>query len=82
MPNRHQKWSRAGEHFAFDRETFARVAHNGRAVLRLRPVAGGGRGATMRRARDVCSDASRAVIVDIQGLEGGREPAPLLALNV
>ena len=34
----------------------------------------------MGKARGVCSDASRAVIVDIQGLEGGREPAPLLAL--
>jgi hypothetical protein len=34
----------------------------------------------MRRARGVRSDASRAVIVDTQGLEGGREAAPLLAL--
>jgi len=38
-------------------------------------------GTTMRMARGVRSDASRAVIVDIQGLEGGREPAPLLALT-
>jgi hypothetical protein len=38
-------------------------------------------GTTMRKARGVRSDASRAVIVDIQGLEGGREPAPLLALT-
>jgi hypothetical protein len=38
-------------------------------------------GTTMRMARGGRSDASRAVIVDIQGLEGGREPAPLLALT-
>ena len=38
-------------------------------------------GTTMREARGVRSDASRAVIVVIQGLEGGREPAPLLALT-
>ncbi len=36
-------------------------------------------GSNMGRARGVRANASHAVIVDIQGLEGGRESAPLLA---
>jgi hypothetical protein len=36
-------------------------------------------GSNMGMARGVRANASYAVIVDIQGLEGGRESAPLLA---
>ena len=36
-------------------------------------------GSNMGVARDVRANAGHAVIVDIQGLEGGRESAPLLA---
>jgi len=36
-------------------------------------------GSNMGVARGVRANASHAVIVDIQGLEGGRESAPLLA---
>jgi len=36
-------------------------------------------GSNMGMARGVRANASHAVIVDIQGLEGGRESAPLLA---
>ena len=36
-------------------------------------------GSNMGMARGIRTNASHAVIVDIQGLEGGRESAPLLA---